>query len=111
MATSTISAEQAGVVFINVFTVAPEYQQKLIEMIEDATEEVMQHIPGFISANIHKSLDGTKIINYAQWESKEAFLAMLQNPQATAHRHEIRALASPEGAMYEVTRVMRSSKS
>jgi hypothetical protein len=24
-------------------------------------------VPGFISANLHTSLDGTRVINYAQW--------------------------------------------
>ncbi len=111
MTTSTISAEQTGVVIINVFTVAPQHQQKLVEMLEDVTERVMQYVPGFISANLHKSFDGTKVTNYAQWESKEALLAMFHNPQATAHMQEIEALAHREGAIYEVIRVMRPSRS
>jgi quinol monooxygenase YgiN len=110
MATSIISEKQAGVVIINVFTVVPQHQQKLIEMLEDATERVMQHIPGFISANLHKSLDGTKVTNYAQWQSKDALQAMLQNPRALGHMQEIEALASREGAIYEVAHVMHPSQ-
>ena len=30
----------------------------------------MQHLPGFVSASIHKSFDRTKVINYAQWRSQ-----------------------------------------
>jgi quinol monooxygenase YgiN len=111
MNTSIISAGQTGVVIINVFTVAPQHQQKLVEMLEYATEKVMQYVPGFISANIHKSLDGTKVTNYAQWESKEALLAMFQNPQAIAHMREVEALARRDGAIYEVIKVMHPSKS
>ena len=40
----------------------------------------MQHQPGFVSANIHVSTDGTRVVNYAQWESAEAFQAMLADP-------------------------------
>jgi heme-degrading monooxygenase HmoA len=40
----------------------------------------MKHAPGFVSANIHRSLDGKKVVNYAQWESKEAFEAMGKIP-------------------------------
>lgn len=29
-----------------------------------------------------RSLDGTKVVNYAQWASREAFQAMLRHPQA-----------------------------
>lgn len=42
-------------------------------------------MPGFVAPNIHASADGTKVVNYAQWESAEAFHAMLDNPEAQAH--------------------------
>jgi heme-degrading monooxygenase HmoA len=45
----------------------------------------MSKQPGFIAANIHRSLDGTQVTNYAQWRSREAFEAMLRN-QETAER-------------------------
>jgi heme-degrading monooxygenase HmoA len=45
----------------------------------------MQHIDGFVSANIHKSLDGKRVVNYAQWRSREDFEAMLNNPEAGPH--------------------------
>jgi len=79
-----------GVVLINVFTVAPELQQTLIDLWQRATDDVMRHMPGFISANLHRSLDGTKVVNYAQWESMEAFNAMRQHPTSGEH---VKALA------------------
>jgi hypothetical protein len=48
----------------------------------------------FISANIHKSLDGTRVANYAQWRSVEGFQAMLKNPEAIPHMREAAAMAS-----------------
>jgi quinol monooxygenase YgiN len=69
--TSHISADNELITLINVFSVEPRNQDKLIKILETATEEVMQHIPGFISANIHRSLDGVRVVNYAQWKSKE----------------------------------------
>jgi hypothetical protein len=53
-----------------VFTVAPARQQELVQLLVKATEEVMQHQPGFISANIHASADGERVVNYAQWENE-----------------------------------------
>ena len=44
----------------------------------------MQHLPGFISASIHRSLDGTKVINYAQWRSQADFAAYLAEMQRRA---------------------------
>jgi len=49
------------VTLINVFTVAPENQQRLVDLLVQATETVMSKQPGYVAANIHRSLDGTKV--------------------------------------------------
>lgn len=63
---ATITKQNNLVTLINVFTVAREHQQALLDLLEQATCEVMAKQPGFISANFHKSLDGTRVVNYAQ---------------------------------------------
>lgn len=78
---------------INVFTVEPEHQRELVNVLVTATEKVMRHLPGFVSANIHASRDGTRVVNYAQWENSEAFEAMLANPTARDHMNEAAKLA------------------
>jgi heme-degrading monooxygenase HmoA len=109
MLESTIRADAAIVTLINVFTVAPENQRRLVELWQDATDEVICHLSGFISANIHRSLDGTKVVNYAQWDNREAFTAMLQHPEASARLNELAELASPAPVICEVVSVHRSS--
>lgn len=81
----TITAHADHATLINVFTVQPERAQQLADLLAAATEEVMRHVDGFISANIHVSTDGIRVVNYAQWRSAEAFQAMLQNPEARPH--------------------------
>ena len=82
----TVITEHANhATLINVFTVEPERARQLVDLLTAATEEVMQHIDGFISANIHLSIDGTRVVNYAQWRSAAAFQAMLQNTTAQLH--------------------------
>ena len=103
---TTISPEQNVATLINVFTVAPENQERLIELLDRATEEVMRHLPGFVSANLHKSLDGTRVVNYAQWESRAAFEAMLANPEAQVHMAQALTIAQSEPHLYEVARVI-----
>jgi antibiotic biosynthesis monooxygenase (ABM) superfamily enzyme len=85
VAPTVIDAEQDVATLINVFTVSPERQLQLVEILEEATEQVMRHLPGFCSANIHASSDGTKVVNYAQWASTEDFHAMLNDPVAGEH--------------------------
>jgi heme-degrading monooxygenase HmoA len=82
---STITQNSPIFTLINVFTVEPEKQQDLVDLLIEATNNTVSHLPGFISANIHKSQDGVRVVNYAQWESKEAFGAFLHHPEASAH--------------------------
>lgn len=92
------------VTLINVFTVTPENQQRLLDLLVEATEAVMNGLPGFVSANMHKSLDGTRVVNYAQWRSKEAFEAMLENPEAMVHMKGAARIAEKfEPHLYEVS--------
>ena len=90
---TTITQHAPYCTLINVFTVSPERQQELVDTLIAATEQVIQTLPGFISANIHKSVDGVRVTNYAQWESPAALQAMLQNPQANAHIEKCRSIA------------------
>jgi len=99
-----ISVRSDVVTLINVFTVAPEDQQRLLDVLVEATESVMNGMPGFVSANLHKSLDGTRVVNYAQWRSKEDFEAMLEDPEAAGHMREAARIAEKfEPHLYEVS--------
>ena len=99
---TTITKANDVATLINVFTVEPEHQQRLVDLLVTATEAVMSQQPGFVSANIHKSLDGTRVANYAQWRSREDFEAMLANPEAAAHIREAAIIASFDAHLYEV---------
>jgi quinol monooxygenase YgiN len=105
MPESTIRADAPIVTLINVFTVDPSEQQHLIERWQKATDDVLRHLSGFISANLHRSLDGTKVVNYAQWQSREAFQAMLQDPQAAPLLQELSEIAAPAPVLCEVVSV------
>ena len=78
---------------INVFTVDPDRAAELAALLRTATEKVMRHQPGFRSANIHVSTDGTRVLNYAQWDTAEAYGAMLANPTTQQHMSAAAALA------------------
>ena len=82
---ATITQNSNLCTLINVFTVLPEKQQELVDALIEATEQVIRALPGFVSANIHKSIDGVRVTNYAQWTSPAALQAMLSNPEANKH--------------------------
>lgn len=99
---ATIEKGSDILTLINVFTVPPENQQKLAYVLIEATEKTMKHLPGFISANIHRSLDGTRVVNYAQWQCREDFEAMTRHPEARPHRQAAAALAKFDPILCEV---------
>jgi quinol monooxygenase YgiN len=92
------------VTLINVFTVDPTHQQRLVELLIRATEVEVSHAPGFVSASLHRSLDGTKVTMYAQWRSVEDYQAMRQDPAPLPFLQEALAIATFEPGMYEVVR-------
>lgn len=92
------------VTLINVFTVEPQDQQRLVDALVEATQSNLNQFPGFISANIHKSFDGTKVVNYAQWESREKYEAMLKSPEVAPHLKQAADIAvSFDPCLYEVS--------
>ena len=99
---TTISTTKPVVTLINVFTVMPEKQQELVEVLIRALDEVLRHLPGYVSSNIHQSLDGTQVVDYAQWESQEAFEAIFTNPAAMAHIQQAAAIATAAPQLYRV---------
>ena len=101
---TTISVENNYLTLINVFTVDPSNQQKLVDLLILATEESVTKIIGFISSSLHKSLDGTKVTMYAQWRSLEDYQNMRNNPVASPYLDQALEIATFEPGMYEVVK-------
>ncbi|MFD9002389.1 antibiotic biosynthesis monooxygenase family protein [Streptomyces sp. NPDC059582] len=92
--TACIDMTRPVATLINIFTVSPDRQTELIELLTRATEETMRHQPGFVCANFHASQDGERVLNYAQWESEEHYRAMLDNPEARVHMEQAAKIAT-----------------
>ena len=99
---TTISKQSNYLTLINVFTVEPANQQKLVDLLILATQSTVQHITGFISASLHRSLDGTKVTMYAQWRSMEDYQNMRNNATASPYLEEALKFATFAPGMYEV---------
>jgi antibiotic biosynthesis monooxygenase (ABM) superfamily enzyme len=99
---TTISKENKIVTLINVFTCKPENQQRLVDLLSEATKQEMRHLPGFISENIHKSSDGVRVATYAQWQRQEDFEAMMRNPKALPLRNALKDIGTLDAHQYEV---------
>src|SRR5258708_5111476 len=99
---TTISKDAKLVILINVFTVEPTNQQRLVGLLARATNTSVRHAPGFISSTLHRSLDGTKVTMYAQWRNVEDYEAMRRSPAPAPYLQEALTIAKFEPGMYEV---------
>ncbi len=91
---TTIDPNSNVITLINTFEVDPDRQQELVDLLLEATTDVMRHLDGFVSANLHKSMDGKYVANYAQWETQAHFEAMLANPVAREHMQKSAEIAN-----------------
>jgi quinol monooxygenase YgiN len=97
-----VSKEGNLVTLINVFETTPEQQQALIEQWTHLTEEIKEE-PGVIGIALHKSTDGTRMINYAQWRSQADFDTHLAQFSQNAsridpHTYEVVSLSERSGS-------------
>ncbi len=99
---TTISTGNNFLTLINIFKVEPANQQRLIELLTLATSESVRRVPGFVSASLHRGLDGTKVTMYAQWRSMEDYQNMRANPTASPYLEQALEIAVFEPGMYEV---------
>jgi quinol monooxygenase YgiN len=98
-------SEKSGVVtLINVFKVEPANQGRLVELLTEATEVSVSRAPGFVSASLHRSTDGTKVTMYAQWRSIDDYQAMRQDLAPLPFLQEALTIAQFEPGLYEVVR-------
>jgi hypothetical protein len=68
------------IVLINTFTVKSENADALLAILAEATENVMRHRPGVVSATFHLSFDRRHVANYARWRSKADFDVTMSDP-------------------------------
>ena len=96
-----ISKDENLVTVINKFSVEPENHQNLIKLLDDL-RKIVEKQPGFISANVHKSLEGNRVVSYAQWKTKENYQAVYTNSAAKPILDEIKKISKFSWNLYEV---------
>ena len=96
-----IRAHTPVVTQINVFTVPDGRQQPLIDYLAQAAR-VASTVPGWLSASLHRSLDGTRVVNYAQSESMEAAERVIERLRAEGLIQGNKAFGEAHPGLYEV---------
>jgi heme-degrading monooxygenase HmoA len=90
------------VTLVNVFTVEPDNQQKLVDLLKQGTIEFFSKAPGFISSKVLSSKDGTRVINYSQWKSVKEVAEFRQDSYFGPYIQRLKTLSSAESIECEV---------
>lgn len=102
---SKVGAPQikAGEYFVHFaeFRMPAENQPRMVELAKEHVGPAMS-LPGLLSANFHRSLDGERVINYGQWEDEEAIQRLTQRPGFGKEDGYWTGLAENEFHLYEV---------
>ena len=99
---TTISKDADLITLINVFTVDPSNQSRLVELLTTVTDHFVRHARGFISSSLHRSRDGTKVTMYAQWRSLDDYETMRRDPGPVPYLQEALTIAKFEPGIYDV---------
>jgi hypothetical protein len=67
--------------------------------LEEATE-IARQVPGWVSASVHKSFDGTQVTNYAQSTSHESWDLMMEKLFEAGIIQKLNEIATPAPKLY-----------
>lgn len=87
---------------INVADVVQGRQDELIAYYQHIADTIMAKAAGCIGNALHRSLDGTRVVNYAQWESEAALRAAQQSPEMQRLIREKRDFFRSDPKFFEI---------
>lgn len=96
-----IRADTGIITQINVFTVPEGGQQALIDLLREAAMSC-RSVPGWMSASLHRSLDGTRVVNYAQAQDQAAMRRVFEHLRNGRFLDRNQALGQAHPGLYEV---------
>jgi quinol monooxygenase YgiN len=94
---TTIAVTKQVTTLINVLTVEPENQEKVIELLRGNTENVVSRLDGWISTSFIAAKDQRHVVIYSQWRDLASVEGMRANPDMVAYFPRIAALAAFDG--------------
>ncbi len=65
---------------ITTVKVEPDKQSDVLALMTERAR-FMASQPGFVSVSLHRSSDGSHIVNYVQWRGREQLTAAHHNPE------------------------------
>src|ERR1700757_3522706 len=101
-----IQTSNQPVTQITIVEAEPGKQAEALSLMTERAR-FMARQPGFVSISLHRSLDGRRIVNYIQWQSREQLQAAHKSPDFRKEWGRFDRLAGEiDPHLYEVVQVI-----
>jgi quinol monooxygenase YgiN len=98
-----IRVDNAVTTLVNVFTVEPDNQPKVLVLLQEGIETLFSKMPGWVSSNLLKSTDRRQVVVYSQWRDTKDIDAFRQDPRLQPYFQSFGALAKHEAFTCDVS--------
>jgi heme-degrading monooxygenase HmoA len=90
---------------ITTVRMTPDNQDEIINLMRERAR-FMSKQPGFVSVSLHRSEDGSHVVNYVQWADKEKLKAAHRSPEFRRKWPRFGELVKDvEPAIYDVVQI------
>ena len=98
--------QSAGIVTqITTVKMRPDNQDEVLGLMKERAK-FMARQPGFVSVSLHRSEDGSHVVNYVQWKNRKQLEAAHHSPEFRSQWPRFGELIKEaEPCLYEVTHV------
>jgi heme-degrading monooxygenase HmoA len=94
---------------ITVIEAEPKKQAEVLSLMTERAR-FMARQPGFVSISVHRSLDGRRIVNYIQWQSRDLLRSAHKSPEFRKEWSRFDELTGGiDPHLYEVVHIMDGS--
>ena len=100
---TTIRVDSAVTTLVNVFTVEPDSQPKVLRLLQEGIETLFSKMPGWVSTNLLESRDGRQVVVYSQWRDARDIEAFRQDPLMNPYFQRFGALATHASFICDVS--------
>ena len=101
-----IRTDNQPVTQITIIEPEPGKQAEALSLMTERAR-FMATRPGFVSVSLHRSLDGRRIVNYVQWQSRDLLQSAHKSPEFRKeweHLGQVTDEIDPH--LYEVVQIM-----
>jgi heme-degrading monooxygenase HmoA len=101
-----IQTSNQPVTQITIVETEPGKQTEALSLMTERAQ-FMSRQPGFVSISLHRSLDGRRVVNYIQWQSREQLQSAHKSPDFRKEWNRFDRMADEiDPHLYEVVEIM-----